>query len=91
MTKGECGGGGRHPSGTIHAGLAGLGLLWLGLASEWLEAKTSYPNETEWIQAKEALRDAQAAWTERGETVLDDVVDNDLKKSRDTKRSDASD
>ena len=41
-------------------------------AGEWLEAKTSYPTETEWIQAKEAVRDAQAAWAERGETVLEE-------------------
>ena len=41
-------------------------------AGEWLEAKTSYPNETEWIQAKEAVRDAQAAWAERAETLLEE-------------------
>ena len=41
-------------------------------AGDWFEAKGSYATEAEWIQAKEALRDAQLAWAERGETVLEE-------------------
>ena len=41
-------------------------------AGEWFETKASYATDAEWIQAKEALRDALLAWAERGETALEE-------------------
>ena len=41
-------------------------------ATEWFEQKSSWDSESAWLQAKESVRDAQLAWAERGETMLEE-------------------
>ena len=41
-------------------------------AVEWFEAKAHFDREADWLQAKDSLRDAAAAWAERSETVLEE-------------------
>ena len=41
-------------------------------ATEWFEAKAHFASEADWLQAKDSLRDAQTAWVERSETVLEE-------------------
>lgn len=41
-------------------------------ATEWFELKAHFASEADWLQAKDSLRDAQTAWVERSETVLEE-------------------
>ena len=41
-------------------------------ATEWWDLKTHFTTEADWLQAKDSIRDAQTAWLERSETVLEE-------------------